>query len=314
MEINFQKQRKKNHNTINSFNITNATKTFKKLLEKNRKDEQFRNKKIYYHKTDELFDSLNNVFFKEEIKETDFDYIFREIKNQIKINQTLVDLYGINAPKKILPYTREPIRFDKKLLFNPLKNNDNNHIRYASFNSKNKEERFLNLPRILKNKIRILNDRENSEKIILNKKLESNKDVIKENKSEIKFNNIKIERSYFNDVNNTFNNENAPIKSYNFFSKTNNNILNLNNNNANNNSTFTGANKSSLTFGNKSSFTVGNRSNYSFDRSEYLLTLDNLKGQLRHNQRRQKLYFNSNDYGCELSKNKYNYITKKFFN
>ena len=307
MEINFLKQGKKNKNKFNSFNTTNATKTFKKLLEKIKKEEKLKNKKIYYHKTDELFDALNNIFFKEEIKETDFDYIFREIRNQIKINQTLVDLYGINAPKKILPYTREPIRFDKKLLFNPLKNKDKQQPRYASFKSKNKEENFINLPCILKKNIKIKNDCEISEKILLNKKLESKKDVIKPYKRESISNNIKTESSYYNNSNNTFSNERyIPIKSYNFFSKTNNNLLNLNNNNANNSSSFTG--------GNKSSFTMGNKSNYSFDRSEYLLTLDSLKDQIRHNQRRQKFYFNSNDYGCELSKNKYHYITKKFFN
>ena len=307
MEINFQNQRKKAKNKINSFDISNTTKTFKKLLEKSKKEEKLKHKKIYYHKTDELFDVLNNVFFKEEIKETDFDYIFREIKNQIKINQTLVDLYGINAPKKILPYTREPIRFDKKLVFNPLKDEDRSQLRYASFKNKNKEEKYINLPCILKKNSKIINDKENSEKILFNK-LESKIDIIKENKSENKYNNIKTESSYFNEGSNTFNNERyIPIRSYMFFSKTNNNLLNLNNNNnANNSSTFTE--------GNKSSFTLGNKSNYSFNRSEYLITLDSLKEQLRHNQRRQKLYFNSNDYGCEHSKNKYNYITKTFFN
>ena len=307
MQKIYKNQRKRNKNDVNSFNISNATKTFKKLVEKNKREEKLKNKKIYYNKTDEFFSLLNNVFFKEEIKETDLDYIFREIKNQNKINQNLVDQYGINAPKKILPYTREPVRFDKKLLFNPLKaNNEQNQIRYPSFNAKNKEERTLNLPCILNSNIKIVsNSRRDSEKSLLIKKFESTKD--NNTKSSSKFNNIKTESSYFNDkynYNNAICNERyIPTKSYNYFTKTNNNLLNLNSNNSN-----------TFTFGNKSCSTVGNKSNMSFDKSEYLLTLDNLKSQIRYNQRRHRLYFRSNDYGCELSRDKYHYITKKFFN
>ena len=308
MEINFQKnQRKKNKNVINSFNMSNATKTFKKLIEKNKKNIHLKNNKKFHNKTDEFFNSLNNVFFKEEIKESDFDYIFREIKKQIKINQNLVDLYGKNASNKVIPYYRDPVRFDKKLLFNPLKTSEQKPTRYNSFN---RNEKILNLPSILKKNSTISN-RENSEKLLLIKKLESNKDFresIKEKKNINKTNNInlKTDNSYFinNNYINTFTNERyAPIKTYNYFSKTNSKILKINNNN--NNSTFTLENKSNCTIGNKSC---------SFDRNEYLLTLDSLKKQIRHKQRKQKRYFNSNDYGCELFKSKYNYITKNFFN
>ena len=132
MDNNNQKRRKNKKNYGNSFNMSNATKTFKKLIEKNKKEEKSKNKKIYFKKTDEFFNSLNNLFFKEEIKETDFDYIFREIKHRIKMNQKLVDMYGLNAPNKILPFSREPVRFDKKLLFNPLKYNPQKQIRYYS--------------------------------------------------------------------------------------------------------------------------------------------------------------------------------------
>ena len=309
MEFDFQNQRKKNKKGMNSFNISNATKTFKKLIENNKKEEKLKNKKIYYNKTDEFFNSLNNVFFKEEIKETDIDYIFNEIKKQIKVNQHLVDLYGINAQKKLMPYSREPIRFDKKLLFNPLKNNEQKQIRYASFNNKN--DKKLSLPCILKKNITIANNRDNPEKLLIFKKLESNRDINKQKKDMSKSGHIKTNSlNLNNNYNSTFNNERyIPIKTYKSFTKTNNDLLNLNHNNNNYNN-----NNSSFTLGNKSNFTVGNKTNSSFDRHEYLLTLDSLKDQVRHHQRKQKIYFNSNDYGCELFKSKYNYITKKFFN
>ena len=320
MDLNSKNQRKKNKKNFNSFNMSNATKTFKKLVEKHNKEQQLRNKKVYYNKTDEFFNSLNNIFFKEEIKETDLDYIFKEIKNQIKVNQTLIDHFGINATKKIMPYSREPVKFDKKLLFNPLKSNEQNQVRYASFdNSKNKEEKYLTLPSILKKNFKIINPRKNSEQFILLKKLESTKDFkFNEIKSLNKYNKLKTDSSNFNysntinnnsnNYNNTFSNDRyAPIGSYNFFTKTNNNLSQINNKGSNNNS-------STFTMDNKSSLTLGNKTNLSFDKNEYLLTLDNLKDQIRHNQRRNRLYFKSNDYGCELSKDKYNYITKNFFN
>ncbi len=62
---------------------------------------------------------------------------------------------------------------------------------------------------------------------------------------------------------------------------------------------------------NKSTLSLGNKTG--FDRSEYLQTLDCLNDQTKYNKRRHRKYFNSNDYGCELFKNKYNYICKNFF-
>ncbi len=296
MDLLFNNQRKRKNKNDNSFNMRNATKTFKKLIEKHKKD-QLKTKKVFYNKTDEFLSSLNNVFFKEEIKETDSDYIFREIKNQIRINQHLVDLYGANASRKFFEHSREPIRFDKRLVFNPLKDSDEKQIRYTSFfnDNKNKKNKKLNLPCILKKNI---NPKEN----LLKKLLESDNDSKRQNNN--LSNNIKIEDSYYDDKNRNYtiaNDRYVPIKSYNFFSKTNNDLLNLKNI-GNNNSTFTLGNKSNT------------MTNSSFDKSEYVMTLDNLNDQIRINQRKHRRYFNSNDYGCNLSKYKYNYISKAFFN
>lgn len=296
MDLLFNNQRKRKNKNDNSFNMSNATKTFKKLIEKHKKD-QLKTKKVFYNKTDEFFSSLNNVFFKEEIKETDSDYIFREIKNQIRINQHLVDLYGANASRKFFDHSREPIRFDKRLVFNPLKDSDEKQIRYTSFfnDNKNKKNKKLNLPCILKKNI---NPKEN----LLKKLLESDNDSKRQNNN-LNYN-IKIEDSYYDDKNRNYtiaNDRYVPIKSYNFFSKTNNDLLNLKNS-GNNNSTFTLGNKSNT------------MTNSSFDKSEYVMTLDNLNDQIRINQRKHRRYFNSNDYGCNLSKYKYNYISKQFFN
>ena len=299
MELNLQNPRKKNKKSGKSFDINNATKTFKKLVEKHRK-EKIKNKIINFNKTDEFFNTLTNVFFKEEIKENDFDYIFREIKNQIKQNQNMVDKYGINATKKIMPITRQPIKYNKNLIINPLINEGKKEISYSYFfSNKNKNNKKVNLPCIIKKDITIINNTKDSPvKKLFDKDVNKKDDNKKKNND---LNNIKIKTSNSsNDYNynyyNTFSNERyKPNKSFNFFSKTNNMLIP--NRNRNNNSTFT----------------FGNKSTYSFDRSEYLQTLDSLNDQIKYNRRRHRIYFNSNDYGCELFKSKYNYIHKNYF-
>ena len=287
MESNFFNQRKKNKKAGKSFDMTNATKTFKKLVEKHRK-EKIKNKIVNFNKADEFFKSLTKVFFKEEIKETDYDYIFREIKNQNKINQNMIDTFGAHASKKIMPYTREPIKYDKKLIMNPMKNDMQKQISYSYFfSNKNKDNKKINLPCIIKSKISIINKKDSTKNIIFEKK-KSQKDL--------NLNNINTEGSFLNKniYYNTINNERyAPTKSSSFFSKTN-NMLNFKKKTNN---------KSTLSLGNKTGF----------DRSEYLQTLDCLNDQTKYNKRRHRKYFNSNDYGCELFKNKYNYICKNFF-
>jgi hypothetical protein len=288
MELHGFNKRKKNKKVGKSFDLTNATKTFKKLVEKHRK-EKIKNKIVNFNKADEFFKSLTKIFFKEEIKETDFDYIFREIKNQNKINQNLIDTYGVNASKKIMPYTREPIKYDKNLIMNPMKNDVQNHISYSYFfSNKSKESKKINLPCIIKNSVSIINiNKKDSTTNVLEKKM---------SKKELHLNSIKIDNSFVNKKKryNTINNERyVPIKTFNFFSKTN-NMLN---------------NKKKVN--NKSTFSVGNKTG--FDRSEYLQTLDSLNDQIRHTRKRHRKYFSSNDYGCGLFKNKYNYIRKNFF-
>ena len=110
-----------------SLNMNTTTKTFRKLIEKNTRKIN-KNKKIFYNKTEELFHSLNKVFFKAELKETDADYMFKEIKNQIRPNQQMIDLYGKNAKSKIIPRSREPIKFDKNLIINPLSYEETNML------------------------------------------------------------------------------------------------------------------------------------------------------------------------------------------
>ena len=127
----------------NYFNMKIASKTFKKLIERN-KENKLKNKKILLNKTEHFFLMLNKEFFKEEIKENDHDYIYREIKHMQKYHQTLVDLYGKDAYKKSIDDYSEPIKYDKKLLFNPFNKNKNEN-KYKIFT---KEVKNMYLPKL----------------------------------------------------------------------------------------------------------------------------------------------------------------------
>jgi hypothetical protein len=287
-----------------SLNMNNTTKTFRKLIEKNTRKNNL-NKKIFYNKTEEIFHSLNKVFFKAELKETDEDYMFKEIKNQIRLNQEMVDLYGKNAKNKIFPRSREPIKFDKKIILNPLSFEETKYVRYTPFRMGNRydNDKKLNLPCILTNNLRTVYKRESPGKESVKSKQvnnennnnDSNDNTIDRNI----FNSIDTESSLMNNnkkYNITFNNEN-PNKNriINYFSKTNDN-MNVKNS-SNNNSTFS----------------IGNKSNNSFDRYKYVMTLDNLSENVENNQTRHRRYFNLNDYGCNSFRNKYNYISNNYF-
>ena len=282
-----------------SLNMNSTTKTFRKLIEKNTRKNNI-NKKIFYNKTEEIFHSLNKVFFKAELNETDEDYMFKEIKNQIRLNQQMIDLYGKNAKNKMFPRSREPIKFDKNLIINPLSYEETKYVRYTPFRvgSKYDNDKKLNLPCILTNNLRTINYRESPGK----KSVKSKKDNNDSNANTIDrniYNNINTENSLMNSNKNyniTFNNENRNNnKIMKYFSKINDN-MNMKNS-SNNNSTFS----------------IGSKSNNSFDRNKYVMTLDNLSENVENNQTRHRRYFNLNDYGCTSFKNKYNYISNNYF-
>jgi hypothetical protein len=282
-----------------SLNMNTTTKTFRKLLEKNTRKAN-KNKKIFYNKTEELFHSLNNVFFNAELKETDEDYMFKEIKNQIKLNQQMVDLYGKNAKNKIFPRSREPIKYDKNLIINPLNYEETKYVRYTPFRVGNKydNDKKLNLPCILTNNLRTVYKRESPGKESVKSKKdnnESNTNTIDRNI----YNSINTESPLMNmnkNYNTTFNNENRyNNRIINYFSKTNDNMNMKNSSNSN------------------STFSIGNKSYNSFDRYKYVMTLDNLSENVENNQIRHTRYFNLNDYGCNSFRNKYNYISNNYF-
>ena len=256
---------------LNFLNMRTATRTFKMIMEKEAKESRTRPKNILPKKSDRFFNLLTRDFFKQEIKEKDQDYMHQEIKLIQKYRQNLINKYGKNAPNVILPAKPEPVKYDKKLLFNPIKNENNKRRSSILINYKDiifKDEKRSNLPKIYlkKNAIKL----------------------IKINNGNITIRNPDEKNDQYNiSTYNSLNTESSSRNPRNY------SIYNRRNNMSK----------------------ISNSSDsYRFNKKEYLSTLDSLYDETVYNQRRQKKYFNSYNYGYSFQKNKINYIYKTLFN
>lgn len=264
-------------NSKNIFDMKIATKTFKRILEREKglqvKDIKL-SKKDSEIKSDLFFHKITKAFFKQEIKEKDTEYIYNEIKRLQKNRQKLIDLYGKNSLNRIININPEPIKYDKILLFNPYKNEENKSLnkQKEKFDIFFKEEKRKKLPFILR--------QNNVMKLCRNNYSESrnrfNKSIFSEKNNISRYNSLNTESS----------------------SKYKNQYLTINKNNKNNN---------------VSKFSISSDRSR-FNRNDYLETLDSFYEEIIDNHKKQKRYFNSCDYGCTFFKNKCKFISKNLFN
>ena len=264
-------------NSKNIFDMKIATKTFKRILEREKglqvKDIKL-SKKDSEIKSDLFFHKITKAFFKQEIKEKDTEYIYNEIKRLQKNRQKLIDLYGKNSLNRIININPEPIKYDKILLFNPYKNEENKSLneQKEKFDIFFKEEKRKKLPFILR--------QNNVMKLCRNNYSESrnrfNKSIFSEKNNISRYNSLNTESS----------------------SKYKNRYLTVNKNNKNNN---------------VSKFSISSDRSR-FNRNDYLETLDSFYEEIIDNHKKQKRYFNSCDYGCTFFKNKCKFISKNLFN
>ena len=264
-------------NSKNIFDMKIATKTFKRIIEREKglqvKDIKL-SKKDSEIKSDLFFHKITKAFFKQEIKEKDTEYIYNEIKRLQKNRQKLIDLYGKNSLNRIININPEPIKYDKILLFNPYKNEENKSLneQKEKFDIFFKEEKRKKLPFILR--------QNNVMKLCRNNYSESrnrfNKSIFSENNNISRYNSLNTDSS----------------------SKYKNQYLTFNKNNKNNN---------------VSKFSISSDRSR-FNRNDYLETLDSFYEEIIDNHKKQKRYFNSCDYGCTFFKNKCKFISKNLFN
>ena len=315
IRINQNIKRKKLKEEGKSFNMNNATKTFKKLIEKQMKEEKAKNQRMLKNKKDKFFNLLNNIFFKADIKERYYDYFFHEIKYLINENQNMVELYGINGKKKAMKRSKENMRFNKNLLFNPLKNGHQISKKYTPNNLKDKYDKKLLFPCILKkNNSYVKKNNPSLRDLLIDKTQDNNFKNKKENNSYINYNLLANRGSIKKGKeDNTLNQNNLNTE-----------IQVLNNSKSNGSYNITSTNECSnqnksldlfLKKKNNKKFGLRNKNKSSvyLKKGKYLSTLNNLNHFMVSCKNNFEKYFDSNDYGYNIFNNKYNYISNNFF-
>ena len=310
------------------YDVKNSSSTFHKIMRKYNKRKKERilsNKGYIVHAIEEKRQIL-------QLEEKDDMYIYKETKNNANMNELLLNLYGNKSKNRYYDISKfvSPIKLERNLFF-PLGNKDDK-------NNEDKDDltgRFINkkgmmkLPLIFKN-------------LILNKKNENkNTNILKQrNAKSLESRNIlKLlsNKSEKNDENKKEKFEEGALK-LNLSSKNKIKSKNISRNNENNifpySQPTSKSNKNILFTQYPKNLTIkeytskeiktnkDNNMNNIIKRiknelslnDDYISGLTHFKEQLTEEEKQKRKYFNMNDYGCKDFKEKYNYLTRKYFN
>ena len=296
------------------YDIDKASYALQKIMTK------YQKKKLHLEKQPKTIAAfIEKARFKAERLETDKEYMMKELKNEIKLEQELVALFGSRAKKhyneldnrkftsKINKYdffTPKEIKNIKQLKKNNINKTENESKpiltkivfkrRKTNFSltimAKNKAQFFNTYSKDLKSN----NTSKNSTKLKrfyrTSSKLKKFKNFKPYQTFDEKDERMKISENRKENRNQSLNNKlylNTEIK---HFSGKDNNcpILTL---------------SSKIT-----------KSDFYLDKAKYLDELININKEFLKKENKLKNHFKNNDYGCEFSKMEYRYLTKKFFN
>lgn len=258
------------------------------------------------NKTEQFLNIIENMRLREEMVETEKDYIIKESRKEVKLNQEMLYLFGKRRGNyKKTTKKLGQIKLDKKIFINPLEKKEDKYFTI----SKNKNKiSLLKLPIIskgiyniksLSQDNKLFNSEGNFRKISFNDSINTNIDESKK----------------INESNSTFcpNKSNKKVK-----------LLKNNKNSFLNTSTPMGLKNKHISY--KSMNTI--LKNYSKisegkSRNDFVVNitgkknvinlLDNINNELKSDEKKHEIYFRKNDYGCGLSKFKINYLEKYFF-
>lgn len=284
---------------IQLINQNNSSNTFKEIYNRAVKKENYKINNFSGNKAEQFLNMIENMRLREEMNESEKDYIIKESKNEVRLNQEMLYLFGKRRPDyKKTTKKLGKIKLDKNIFINPLERKEN--INFTK--SQNKKKILLKLP-------------------IINKRVYNMKSIIQDNKL---FNSEENCRKIsFNDSSNT----NIDVSKKNNES---NSTLCLNKNNKSNKTPFLNLstpkklkNKQSscktlaVVLKNNSLFS-GHKSRNKFSvnktsKKNVINLLDCIKNELIIDEKKHKIYFRKYDYGCELSKFKISYLEKNFF-
>lgn len=290
------------------FELNKPTSIFQEIYNKIRKDENKNNLNI--NKTEEFLNIIENMRLKEEMIETEKDYIIKESRKEVRLNQELEYLYGKKRENYKKTKNFGKIKLDKKIFLNPLEKKEKNHL----FSKCKSNVNILKLPiitnynnnsnapvwknkSVFKEKNKIFNSDANLRKISFNE--DSMNDSKKINDSNVTYHcqkNKNIRSSKKKQINAFLNTSTSRHHKVNKqpTSRTINSIFIRNQN--------------SLDIDILNAFTINKKI-----KMPVIYMLDNINEELKSDEIKHKKYFKKHDYGCELSKFKINYLEKHFF-
>ena len=284
------------------FDIEKSSTTFMTLMSKynSRKTKIKNNDKCYIAK------EIDDKRFKLEKEEKDALYIYKEAKNISHINQELIYYYGKKAKDKDYNITKfqSPIKIGKQLFFDPTKD----YTLQNSSSTKIMKKGMLKLPLISQNYLKYAN------KPLLTYNNNSNnlKNKYYYNK------NYKINTDYSFDSN-KINSESPIKKNLDSSIETETNLCPSTLRNKRNEQNIllseilkNNINKKDKFRNRNNNVCFSNRNIFSYNGS-YLSSVSDFKEQLVKEEKKQRNYFERNDYGCKLFKEKYAFLSKKYF-
>ena len=319
------------------FDFRYSSYTFNKLMKKYNKR---KNKPIFTNKG-YFLNAIEEKREKLQFEEKDDKYIYKETKNIANMNNLLLNLYGNKAKKRYYNVSKllSPIKIEKKLFFTSDKNEEK-----SKDNKINLTDKFINKKGIMKLPLIfedfILNKKKEKESkstknffTIDNNKNSDIKKFIKKfgNKNEKIKTGIDVLQLTIKDKikNKNKNKKNMPRNIENNIlpysssstSKCNKNILILTQGSQRPKNIIIKEYKNKENKVNKLNKQENNNKNEikriknEFTLSDnYISQLTIFKDQFIKEEKKNRKYFNKNDYGCESFKEKYNFLNTKYFN
>jgi hypothetical protein len=273
----------------------NSSITFKEIYNRATKKENYNINNFSGYQAEQFLKMIENMRLKEEMN----DYIIKESKKEVRLNQEILDLFGKRKPDyKKTTKKLGKIKLDRNIFLNPLEIKEKRNFT----KSQNKKKILLKLPIInkrvynLKSKIqdnKFFNSEENNTKVSFNDSSNSNIDESKKN-NESK-STLYLNKNNKNNKNHILN-LSTPRKLKNKQSSCKTLAVVLKNN-----SLFSGHKYRNIFSANKT------------DKKNVMNLLESIKNDLITDEKKHKIYFRKNDYGCELSRFKISYLEKNFF-
>jgi hypothetical protein len=281
---------------VQLLNQNNSSSIFKEIYNRATKKENYNINNFSGNKAEQFLNMIENMRLREDLNESEKEFIIKESKKEVRFNQEMLYLFGKRRPDyKKTTKKLGKIKLDKNIFINPLEKKENRNFT----KSQNKKKILLKLPIINKRAYnmksiiqdnKLYNSEDNCRKISINDSLNTNIDESKKN------NESNFPLCLNKNNKNLFLNLSTPRKLKKKQSSCKTLAVVLNNN---------------LLFSDHKStnkFPVNKTA-----KKNVINLLNCIKNELIIDEKKHKIYFLKNDYGCELSKFKISYLEKNFF-